>query len=121
MTGDALQPVDILRIVRSHFAHRVSNLMIEEDGSVRFVVFDAFTCVGVRDDYGSGRSWGFGLVLPGGVSLVELLGERITLRERPEQVIAALTLVDRYVRLRLGAEYVEVFDATHLPVDQSGL
>ncbi|MFT4261758.1 MAG: hypothetical protein QM572_00100 [Nocardioides sp.] len=112
MNGQPLEAIDVARLVREHFGPRVSHLSLR-DGSVVFVLYDAFSVAANPDGYGTGGHWGFGIYLPNHMTLIELFGEKLTIKTTREQIVAALTLIDRYARLRLGSEYLDVFELSH--------
>ncbi len=107
------------RLVREHVGPRQSRCRLGRpqglpavERAVTFVLYDAFVVTGAQDDYGSGTSWGFGVVLPGGVSVSSVLSERLTLVEPTREALTrAFDGNDRYVRLRLGREYLEAWEA----------
>ncbi|HEY0965480.1 MAG TPA: hypothetical protein VGE13_03295 [Candidatus Saccharimonadales bacterium] len=80
------------------------------DTQVKFVLYDAFVIRGSLDDYGSGKCWGFSLVLDSETAIGELLGQRLSLCEGKEAIERALSTIDRYARLRLGEEYLAAYE-----------
>lgn len=113
MSGQTLDALDVIDVVRDHLGAKVTDDWVEVDDSVRFVLYDAFAVRATPDDYGGGSSWGMGLIITDGISVSNLLGRKLTLLETPEQIEAAIDVVDQCVRLRLGAEYLALLDATH--------
>lgn len=110
-----LDAMDVIGIVREHLGTKITKRWIDAKGRVRFVIYDAFSLRITPDDYGGGGSWGMGVILDESTSISSLLGRKLILLERREQFEAALDVVDRYARLRLGAEYLEAFEATRRP------
>ncbi|MVA76276.1 hypothetical protein GC722_09590 [Auraticoccus sp. F435] len=114
-----MDAVEVAQAVREHFGPRQSQCRLGRprglpaaEQAVTFVLYDAHVVTGAQDDYGSGTSWGFGVVLPGGVSISTVLGERLTLVEpRREALARTFDVIDRYARLRLGAEYLAAWEA----------
>ncbi|WP_158548162.1 hypothetical protein [Desertihabitans brevis] len=52
------------------------------------------------------------MLLPGGVSVSSVLGERLTLVEPTREALTrTFDGIDRHVRLRLGREYLEAWEA----------
>lgn len=117
MDDQALEAVDVSRMVRQQFGPSASHLAVR-DGSVEFVLYDAFAVGASPDNYGNGRNWGFGIDLPNGMVLIELFGQPLTIKSTRDEVRATLALIDRYARLRLGAAYLAEFEATHPPLTQ---
>jgi len=110
MAHENLTADDVLDLVDELPA--VTDAVKKSDGEIGFVVYDAFRVSGHYDDYGRG-DWGFAIALGGGAVASEVLGERLSIRGNREQVREALGAIDRYARLRLGAEYLEAHEAAY--------
>lgn len=102
---------DVLDLVSER--RPVANQLVRtSDLELGFVVYDAFSVRGSYDDYGRGN-WGFSIALGDGAWASHVLGQRLTLRSTRDQVRGALDNIDRYARLRLGAEYLEAYAAAY--------
>lgn len=114
MSEQALSGLDVARIVQSHLEGKVSRLSVD-NGTVHFVLYEAFAFGVYPDDYGSGHNWGVGLKLGGDVVLQTLLGRRLTILTTREQIETALDAAEFYARLRLGPEYLDAYEMTRNP------
>lgn len=112
MSEPTLSALDVSRVVRKHLGQKVTRVSLQEDGSVAFVLYEAFAFGVYPDDYGSGNNWGIGLKVGGDVVLSTLLGRRLTILTFQSQIEEALDVVERYARLRLGEEYLAAYDAS---------
>lgn len=109
---------DIVQLIRSELPY-ASFIIMNGKLGVRFMLYEAFVVTGNWDDYGRGN-WGFGIEIGDKMVVTEFFGQSTTLCETKDAVRQALQVIDAYVRLRLGKEFLKAYEhsAKRKPTNQ---
>lgn len=102
---------DVLDLIDAHLSAS-TQVRKKSDSELGFVLYDAFAIRGSYDDYGRGN-WGFSIEVGGDATVSKVLGRKLTLCGTRDAVKAALEVIDGYVRLRLGSEYLAAYAAAY--------
>ena len=76
-----------------------------------FVLYDAFAFMVTLDEQTD--VFGMSLLLPGGSSLITLLGKELAANNDPASIGNALAIADDYCRLRLSGDYLAAYERSH--------
>lgn len=102
---------ELADFVEQFFGHRTEVLTVSPStGRVNFVLYDAFVFSTTIDP--QTRAFGLGVLLAQNFSPSRMLGEDVSLNNEEVAIASALTLADRYCRLRLPDKYLSEFEAS---------